>query len=788
MMGENHAAESNQSLTVSIGNSSPAVPGFPSPSSSFLPPPTIAPTEFARVDDKRRDRKNSKPRILRCQQLPPPLSLLRLLRQISLHRPRSLDAPVIELPKDLPTDDHGKSLNLAFAAAAASTPPSSIFNPKPTSSRTPSNPPTPSSPSFQFSASRKNPNRDSTMSTFSASSAASVDSASSLKSTRPAPPSPAMSRRTSGTGFIATSPLAERFSSGSGAGPTLGRSNSSSRSPQIPSMSSNPYRFSSPALRRDSSSMSIPAPLPLTPVPGSAALPPDSSSLGSAASIASSSLSSAGLRTATTASVLLTGMSKGKSIGVTSMRRPIKIRDFAYAPPEGYWMSNDFDLDLDSDPRFFGLGIDGKGLHVPTPNRVKVLNKALLTATSPTTSATIVNANNAAYAAWKVEYKQGRKDHKAAMKHRAKQLKEAKRQRERARYSMNSVRSVGSTHSTTSTSSVSSTSSRSDVSESAEGEDDDEDDDGMGGWAGFKFGLGRLSQSWGFGNISGPGGAGSSSTLNSNNTSTTANKTSSSSSAFPSRSELERNFGFESEPESYNANSAVGAPSSDSSSHSSHSTDTDTDTEGEGEDDEFHDAPESHFHLHRHLDLDLGLDSPSPLDYDRQYSYDEYGAIPNSAYPSASPYPSSNDGYGYGYGYADNNDSSLNGDSLLPGLYRALYTFEPEGPSEMRLVEGEIVKVIGRGGGGGGWAVVLDKYADGAGSGENGSTTPNATSTSTIKYALVPESYLELVQLDEPVPEAVDDALDSAEAGEEENRKDRSAEAGAQQKTPTLGL
>ena len=36
---------------------------------------------------------------------------------------------------------------------------------------------------------------------------------------------------------------------------------------------------------------------------------------------------------------------------------------------------------------------------------------------------------------------------------------------------------------------------------------------------------------------------------------------------------------------------------------------------------------------------------------------------------------------------------------LLPGLYRALYAFEPEGTAEMRLDEDQVVRVIGRGGG-----------------------------------------------------------------------------------------
>jgi hypothetical protein len=64
---------------------------------------------------------------------------------------------------------------------------------------------------------------------------------------------------------------------------------------------------------------------------------------------------------------------------------------------------------------------------------------------------------------------------------------------------------------------------------------------------------------------------------------------------------------------------------------------------------------------------------------------------------------------------------------LLPGLYRALYAFEPEGTAEMALEEDQIVRVIGRGGGVG-WAIV-------ARGGEEG-------------HALVPEGYLELVSLE----------------------------------------
>jgi hypothetical protein len=79
---------------------------------------------------------------------------------------------------------------------------------------------------------------------------------------------------------------------------------------------------------------------------------------------------------------------------------------------------------------------------------------------------------------------------------------------------------------------------------------------------------------------------------------------------------------------------------------------------------------------------------------------------------------------------------------LYPGLYRALYAFEPEGTAEMRLVEDQIVRVVGRGGGVG-WAVVVaegTEVVDSIGDAAAASKTP--------KHALVPESYLEPYRLD----------------------------------------
>jgi hypothetical protein len=85
----------------------------------------------------------------------------------------------------------------------------------------------------------------------------------------------------------------------------------------------------------------------------------------------------------------------------------------------------------------------------------------------------------------------------------------------------------------------------------------------------------------------------------------------------------------------------------------------------------------------------------------------------------------------------DREDNEGEEDPLYPGLYRAMYAFEPEGTAEMALEEDQIVLVMGRGGGVG-WAVVVDdqeRGQEGEGAGKE-------------KLALVPESYLEPVRLD----------------------------------------
>lgn len=100
---------------------------------------------------------------------------------------------------------------------------------------------------------------------------------------------------------------------------------------------------------------------------------------------------------------------------------------------------------------------------------------------------------------------------------------------------------------------------------------------------------------------------------------------------------------------------------------------------------------------------------------------------------------------------------------LRPGIYRALFAFEAEGTAEMSLYEGQLVRLIGRGGGVG-WAVVERNWQwepeeTGSGStltGQSGASTQEGDSNDArgndalgeAGQALVPESYLEIFRLD----------------------------------------
>ncbi|KAI0951727.1 hypothetical protein AcV7_007744 [Taiwanofungus camphoratus] len=106
---------------------------------------------------------------------------------------------------------------------------------------------------------------------------------------------------------------------------------------------------------------------------------------------------------------------------------------------------------------------------------------------------------------------------------------------------------------------------------------------------------------------------------------------------------------------------------------------------------------------------------PSRTDFERNFDV-------------SSPTEEVPDPYGDADSLSDGEDTCAAGEEgpLVPGLYRALFAFEPEGTAEMALEEEQLVHVVARGGGVG-WAVVLK---EGGG------------------HALVPESYLELVQPD----------------------------------------
>ncbi|KAI0655313.1 hypothetical protein C8Q70DRAFT_923810 [Cubamyces menziesii] len=109
-------------------------------------------------------------------------------------------------------------------------------------------------------------------------------------------------------------------------------------------------------------------------------------------------------------------------------------------------------------------------------------------------------------------------------------------------------------------------------------------------------------------------------------------------------------------------------------------------------------------------------DGPSRMDFARNFD------VSSPTDETGDPHGDSEDGEEY----EDANEGEGDDGPLPPGLYRALYAFEPEGTAEMALEEEQVVHVVGRGGGVG-WAVV-EKEGGG--------------------HALVPESYLELVEAD----------------------------------------
>jgi SH3 domain len=115
--------------------------------------------------------------------------------------------------------------------------------------------------------------------------------------------------------------------------------------------------------------------------------------------------------------------------------------------------------------------------------------------------------------------------------------------------------------------------------------------------------------------------------------------------------------------------------------------------------------------------------APSQQDFERNFD--------DTADVDVSDSPADDDEYSSDY----EDDVDAEPEELLPGLYRALYDFDPEGTAEMGLKEGQVVRVVGRGGGVG-WAIAIKADAEGE--------------VDEASWALVPESYLKVVKLDEP--------------------------------------
>ena len=114
-----------------------------------------------------------------------------------------------------------------------------------------------------------------------------------------------------------------------------------------------------------------------------------------------------------------------------------------------------------------------------------------------------------------------------------------------------------------------------------------------------------------------------------------------------------------------------------------------------------------------------GAELPSKTDFARNFDVssptEEKGAF---------SYDGTDEGEDDDGDYDGGEEDEEDGGPLVPGRYRAMYAFEPEGTAEMALEEDQVVSVICRGGGVG-WAVI--EKEDGG-------------------HALVPESYLELVE------------------------------------------
>lgn len=141
-------------------------------------------------------------------------------------------------------------------------------------------------------------------------------------------------------------------------------------------------------------------------------------------------------------------------------------------------------------------------------------------------------------------------------------------------------------------------------------------------------------------------------------------------------------------------------------------------------------------------------DAYTPTANDLSMNFNTSLSSPDSSPAAAPQVISSHVNDGYDDNDDDEDDTGINNKSLLPGLYKAVFDFTPEGTAEMGLREGDIVRVAGEGGGVG-WAVVVRGIVRFT---EDGEEVIEAVDGSKIRtedsWALVPESYLEVWRLD----------------------------------------
>ena len=129
----------------------------------------------------------------------------------------------------------------------------------------------------------------------------------------------------------------------------------------------------------------------------------------------------------------------------------------------------------------------------------------------------------------------------------------------------------------------------------------------------------------------------------------------------------------------------------------------------------------------------IGGYTPSQQDFERNFD--------DTVDPEILDSPADDADEDYLSDYDNDGEGEGEGEELLPGLYRALYDFEPEGTAEMGLKEGQVIKVVGRGGGVG-WAIAIRPDA-----------RTHANDGEESNWALVPASYLRAVKLDEADPD-----------------------------------